>query len=571
MGIEKGITLEEALKMLAAAQTKIAQQEKELSEKDLKLQAQTLTIRETEKELEKVNLENDRLREQLYIHLRARFCARSEKYNEDQPSLFDYEDENLIPKESEIEESVKGEGPFKEVLVREYKRRKCGRKKLSDELPRKEIIIDIPEEEKICACGARLVKVGEDRSERLQVIPAQIYVEVTVRPKYACKNCEGSGDEDKPVFRQMPAPKNIIQKSIATSGLLSFVFINKYCNHMPYYRQEKAFERRLIDISRADMDNWQLLVYEKLKPLEKILLRHIKKGRLLNMDETTVRVLHYDDAEKNQNRQKSYIWVAIGGTEKQKACVYRYYESRNSEFISLFINGFHGYLQTDEYQGYDTALEHHAELLPDDKITHICCLAHIRRRFNDALQCGEKRAAIAMKFIQWMYRLENKIQEMHLNDKEKVAERKKKILPLMNGFYEWMTDMLPYAIPGLKFEQAISYGLSSWEHMKNYIECPEAYIDNSISERAVKPFVMSRKNFLFCGSEDGARSSCLLFSLIECAKMNSINPEDYLRCLFDAAPYCVTESDFEQLLPWNIEIKPYVPQGTWMACPTAEN
>lgn len=94
---------------------------------------------------------------------------------------------------------------------------------------------------------------------------------VTVRPKYACKNCEGSGDEDKPVFRQMPAPKNIIQKSIATSGLLSFVFINKYCNHMPYYRQEKAFERRLIDISRTDMDNWQLLVYEELKPLEKIL------------------------------------------------------------------------------------------------------------------------------------------------------------------------------------------------------------------------------------------------------------------------------------------------------------
>lgn len=225
--------------MLAAAQTKIAQQEKELSEKDLKLQAQTLTIRETEKELEKVNLENDRLREQLSIHLRARFCARSEKYNEDQLNLFNYEDENLIPEESEIEESVKGEGPFKEVLVREYKRRKCGRKKLSDELPRKEIIIDIPEEEKICACGARLVKVGEDRSERLQVIPAQIYVDVTVRPKYACKNCEGSGDEDKPVFRQMPAPKNIIQKSIATSGpsCQSVGFCSRICNRYGFLRE----------------------------------------------------------------------------------------------------------------------------------------------------------------------------------------------------------------------------------------------------------------------------------------------------------------------------------------------
>lgn len=570
MGIEQGITLEEALKLLAVAQVKIAEQEEELSEKELKLQAQTITIHEAEKELEKANLENERLREQLAIHLRARFCARSEKYNETQPLLFDFEDEKLIPKESEIEASVKGEGPFKEVIVKEYKRRKCGRKKLSVDLPRKEIIIDIPEEEKVCACGARLEKIGEDRSERLQVIPAQIYVEVTVRPKYACRNCEGSGDEGKPVFRQMPAPKHIIQKSIATSGLLSFVFTNKYCNHMPYYRQEKAFERRLIDISRADMDNWQLLVYEKLKPIEKILLRHIKKGKLLNMDETTVKVLHYNDAERNQNRKKSYIWVGIGGPEKQKACVYRYYESRSSEFINLFINGFSGYLQTDEYQGYETALDRHTQFLPDDRITHICCMAHIRRRFNDALQCGEQRAAKAMKFIQWMYRLENQIQEMNLSDADKVAERRKKILPLMNGFQEWMTDMQPYVVPSLKFGQAISYGLASWEHMKNYIECPEAYIDNSISERAVKPFVMSRKNFLFCGSEDGARSSCLLLSLIESAKMNAINPEDYLRCLFEAVPNCVTESDFERLLPWNIEIKPYVSQGAWMTT-TAKN
>lgn len=557
VGIEKGITLEQALKLLVAAQAKIEEQE-------LKIKAQAVSLREKDIKLQEAEIENTALKEKLAIQLRARFCAKSEKYNEKQPLLFDFEDENLIPYESEIEASVKDEGPFKEVIVKEYIRRKCGRKKLSDELPRKEIIIDIPEEEKVCACGARLVKVGEDRSERLQIIPAQIYVEVTVRPKYACRNCEGSSDEDKPVFRQMPAPKHIIQKSIATSGLLSFVFINKYCNHMPYYRQEKAFERRLIDISRADMDNWQLMVYKKLKPMEKILLRHIKKGKLLNMDETTVRVLHYDDAYRNLNRQKSYIWVGIGGPENQKACVYRYYESRNSDFIKLFINGFKGHIQTDDYPGYETALKEHQIEFPDDKITHIACMAHIRRRFNDALKCGEKRAATAMKFIQWMYRFENQIQKMNLNDIDKIAERKKKILPLMNGFYEWMTDLQPYVLPQLKFGEAISYGIKVMDFMKNYIECPDAYIDNTISERAVKPFVMSRKNFLFCGSEDGARSSCLLFSLIECAKLNSINPEDYLRCLFDAASDCVTESDFERLLPWNLKIDSAVPNGSWL-------
>ena len=185
-------------------------------------------------------------------------------------------------KEEEIEATGAEEGPYKEEIVKSYKRRKCGRKKLSEDLPRREIYLDIPEEEKQCACGTTLVKVGEDRSERLQVIPAQIYVEVTVRPKYACRNCEGSGDEDKPVFRQMPAPKNIISKSISTPNLLAFIFSQKFFEHNPYYRQSKAFERRLIDISRADMDNWQLKVYEKLKPMEKILMNHIKSGPVIN-------------------------------------------------------------------------------------------------------------------------------------------------------------------------------------------------------------------------------------------------------------------------------------------------
>ncbi|BDC93556.1 IS66 family transposase zinc-finger binding domain-containing protein [Treponema bryantii] len=159
-------------------------------------------------EIEKKNLEILQLQEKLATQLRYRFCARSEKADK-QPSLFDFEDEAYIPSEEEIEDTVANEGPFNNQLVKAYKRRVCGRKKLSDNLPRREVYLDIPEEEKHCACGAELVKVGEDRSERLQVIPAQIYVEVTVRPKYACRNCEGSADEDKPVFRQMPAPTKI--------------------------------------------------------------------------------------------------------------------------------------------------------------------------------------------------------------------------------------------------------------------------------------------------------------------------------------------------------------------------
>lgn len=589
MGNRKGITLEEALKMLKAANSIIQSQQKEISDQKLKIDAQSCVIhskdlqikqqevelKQSQIEIERKNLEILQLQERLATQLRYRFCARSEKAN-DQPSLFDFEDESYIPSEEEIEATVAGEGPYKEQLVKAYKRRKCGRKKLSEDLPRREIYIDIPEEEKHCACGAELVKVGEDRSERLQVVPAQIYVEVTVRPKYACRNCEGSADEDKPVFRQMPAPKHIIPKSISTPNLLAFIFTQKFCEHNPYYRQSKAFERRLIDISRADMDNWQLKVYERLKPMEQILMNHIKSGPVMNMDETTVKVLKYENAEANLNRKKSYMWLACGGPENQKAVIYRYFESRNPKFVKPFINGFKGWLQTDEYGGYEAALEEHEKLYPDDLIIHVACMAHVRRKFFDAAKCGQgfsKDSEKALAYIQKVYFLENRLREQNLSDDELISQRKLKILPVLNEFHDWMASIQPVVVPELKFGKALNYALNYWQHILNYVECPYIYLDNSISERSIKPFVLGRKNWLFAGSEDGARSSCLLFTLIECAKIHNINPEDYLRCIFEQAADTDgwTEDDWKNLLPWNIKITSFEPQGVWIAPQGAQN
>lgn len=247
MGNKTGITLEEALKMLEAANSIIQSQQKEITDQQIKIDAQKVLIQKKDEEIsqsqieitqinkvidqknqviEQKRIEIIHLREKLATQLRYRFCAHSEKMD-NQPSLFDFEDERFIPSEAEIESTVAGEGPYKEELVKSYKRRKCGRKKLSEDLPRREIYLDIPEEEKQCVCGTTLVKVGEDRSERLQVIPAQIYVEVTVRPKYACRNCEGSADEEKPVFRQMPAPKNIIAKSNIYTKSIGIYFYSK--------------------------------------------------------------------------------------------------------------------------------------------------------------------------------------------------------------------------------------------------------------------------------------------------------------------------------------------------------
>lgn len=563
--------------MLAAAKLHIAEQQQELkskdaviSEKDLKIITQISLLNQKNKELEAEKKEKEdlrmeylRLQEELSSLLTHRFCSHSEKADK-QPLLFDFEDEDLIPSDSETAETVAGEGPYREIKVREYIRRKCGRKAIDDSTPTKQIYHDIPEEEKVCACGCRLKKVGENSTKRLRIIPAKMYAIEDIYPKYACPNCEGSGDEDNPVFRQAPAAKYFIPKSIATNELLAYVMTNKFCEHMPFYRQEKAFERRCITVTRADMSNWQEQIYERLKPLDSLIMEHIKTGTTMNMDETTVRVLKYKNRTENENRKKSYVWLGTGGPKNEKAVIYRYYESRNAKFIKPFINGFKGWLQTDEYPGYETALKEHNLLYPDDKIIHVACLAHARRKFFDASLNGKSPGAgKAVKYIQLIYKKEEELIEMNLSPEELVSKRKELIKPVFDEFHEWLLEMEPKVPPTLKFGRAINYALSSWQHLLNYLDCPDLFVDNSIAERSIKPFVIGRKNWLFSGSEKGAESSCFLFTLIENAKYYHLDPYEYLRCVFDQSVNCQTKKDFEKLLPWNISISAFHEEGTW--------
>ena len=563
--------------MLAAAKLHIAEQQQELkskdaviSEKDLKISTQISLLNQKNKELEAEKKEKEdlrmeylRLQEELSSLLTHRFCSHSEKADK-QPLLFDFEDEDLIPSDSETAETVAGEGPYKEIKVREYIRRKCGRKAIDDSTPTKQIYHDIPEEEKVCACGCRLKKVGENSTKRLRIIPAKMYAIEDIYPKYACPNCEGSGDEDNPVFRQAPAAKYFIPKSIATNELLACVMTNKFCEHMPFYRQEKAFERRCITVTRADMSNWQEQIYERLKPLDSLIMEHIKTGTTMNMDETTVRVLKYKNRTENENRKKSYVWLGIGGPKNKKAVIYRYYESRNAKFIKPFINGFKGWLQTDEYPGYETALKEHNLLYPDDKIIHVACLAHVRRKFFDASLNGKSPGAgKAVKYIQLIYKKEEELIEMNLSPEELVSKRKELIKPVFDEFHEWLLEMEPKVPPTLKFGRAINYALSSWQHLLNYLDCPDLFVDNSIAERSIKPFVIGRKNWLFSGSKKGAESSCFLFTLIENAKYYHLDPYEYLRCVFDQSVNCQTKKDFEKLLPWNISISAFHEEGIW--------
>ena len=271
-----------------------------------------------------LELEIEILKEKLKLALFRKYGRSSEKDNSDQMLLFEEACEEIL---ADTEED--------EIPVPAHTRKKTGRKKLNDSLPREEIIHDISEDEKKCECGCDLIKIGEDVTERLNIIPEQIYVEKHIYPKYGCRNCEGSGDEEKPAVRRAPTEPSILPGSIVTPGLLAFILTNKFCDHLPFYRQEKRFERIGVNISRQDMSNWTNKSYEKIIGLKKLFNQKILEGAVIQMDETPVQVLN---EEGKSNTSKSYMWLARGGPVETPIILYEYHPNRKAEYVKIFLD-----------------------------------------------------------------------------------------------------------------------------------------------------------------------------------------------------------------------------------------
>ncbi len=474
------------------------------------------------------------LEEKLALALHRQFGRRAENIP-DQIELFD-SDESDTPEEDSSEKQE----------IASYKRKKTGRKPLDENLPRKEKIIDIPEYEKTCACGTELKKIGEEISEKLHVIPPRIWVERIIRLKYACGNCEGTADEDVPAVKIAPPEPSIIPKGIVTPGLLAFLMVNKYVDHLPFYRQEKRFERMGARISRQNMSNWQKKAFDALLPLFELLKTHIKSGPVLQMDETTVQVLNEPGRD---NKQKSYMWLARGGPPGQQAVYYEYHLTRASEHAKNFLTGFKGYLQTDGYQGYKTAVEGN----PD--IHLVGCFAHARRKFFEADKASKKSksALEGIKHIKKLYALENDLRSKKLSPEEFQEQRKSKAEPILEKFKQWLDKRAENVLPESALGKAVHYALNQWNYLIRYLESPYLTPDNNASENAIRPFVLGRKNWLFSGNPKGADSSCGMYSLIETAKQNNLNPYDYLHYVFSKVPLINNEQEWDAILPWNLK------------------
>ncbi len=410
------------------------------------------------------------------------------------------------------------------------------RRALPPELPRVQIEIDVPEEERQCACGTPMVRIGEDVSEQLDIVPMQIRVIRTVRPRYACPK----GDQ-APVQQQAPA--QILPRSNFSAGFLAMMA--KYVDGLPLARFEKVMARHHVDIPRQSMARAMIKLAQALQPLHNLARDTLLEAPVIYMDETTVQVLKEPGRSPTA---KSYMWVQRGGPPGRTVVLFDYEASRSGKVPLRLLEGWQGYLMTDGYEGYAPVAR-----LPG--VEHLACAAHARRKFVEAKRSSPNgksaRADYALDLFARLYRIEAKVKDA--SDAQRFEARQTHSLPILQKLRAWLDETLPLVTPRSKLGEALGYLCKVWPRLIRYTERGDLPIDNNLLEGgAIKPFVIGRKGWLFSDTPAGAHASAVLYSLLQTAKANDREPYAWLRFVLERLPLAKTVDEIEALLPWNV-------------------
>ncbi len=456
---------------------------------------------------------------ELLSTIRRRKFGPSSECSHKQPCLFN-ELEETIKESDQIEESSR------ETVIKEHTRKNRGKRKpLPEALERVEEIIDLSDEEK-----QGMKKIGEESSEKLEIIPAKIFVKKIIRYKYAPINEDGS-------ITIAPTPQQLLPKSIASASLVAYIITSKYIDHLPLYRQEAMFKRISADINRTSMARWLIKVSTQLWPLYNLLQDQLLLGRYMQMDETRVQVLK----EKGKKAtSKSYMWVRHD--PEQKIVLYDYAPTRAGSVPLELLEGFNGVLQVDGYDGYNKAIQKY-------NLTRIGCWDHVRRKFFDASKTssGKSIGKKGVNLIDKLYKIERKIADSP--PENKLTIRQQEAVPILDEIKIWIDNTRSKISPKSTAGIAINYAYNEWQYLIAYTKDPQLNISNILVENAIRPFAVGRRNWLFSCSVDGAKASAMFYSLIETAKKNGFEPFDYLSKMLDKLPLAETVEDYEKLLP----------------------
>jgi len=432
-----------------------------------------------------------------------------------------------------------------------YERKSKGRPALPADLPRVTVLHDLNESRK--AEFHSLQRIGEERREMLNYTPPRLEVIEHVRFKYAgVRKVDG---ERTVVVADMPAQP--LPKANATHNLLAYVLVSKYQDHLPLHRIERILGRHGAPIARATLCDWVLGCAELLDPIYQHLVQHVLAAPKLHIDDT---ILPLQDPEKSRTVQ-ARAWAYLGAgsrlNDQQQwgahpaAVVYDFTDTRRGEHVREFLRNYSGYIQVDAYAGYEALFDPRRRPGP---IIEIACAAHARRKFFDVVAAQPKAAgppSIAAQALVWigrLYDIERDIRQMNPDEKRKA--RQLQALPILRDYKTWLESSLIGLLPKSPTAAAIHYTLSNWQALVRYCDDGILDIDNNACERAIRPIAMGRRAWLFVGSPRGGKAATTLFSLIETAKLHSVEPYAYLTDVLRRLPEHPANR-IDQLLPFN--------------------
>lgn len=477
--------------------------------------------------------------EQFHLARHRQFGASSERTLPEQSLLFN---------EAEAEASPMAAEPTLETIT--YRRRKArGRREaLLQELPVETVHHGLSEAEQVCpACGGPLHEMSTEIRRELRILPAQAKIVEHVRHIYGCRHCERE-ETTTPVI-PAPMPAAVIPGSLASASAVAYVMTQKFVESQPLYRQEQAFQRMGLALSRQTLANWMLLSAGRwLSPLYERMHHHLLQQEILHADETTLQVLH----EPGRAAQtQSYLWLYRTGRDGPPIVLFEYQPTRSGEHPREFLSGFAGYLHVDGYAGYDG--------LPG--VTLVGCWAHARRKFDEALKAvppsargSSTLAQQGLEFCNRLFAIEQDLAKA--TPAERYAARLKRSKPVLDSFKTWLERLEERTLPKSTFGQAVQYCRNQWVQLEAFLLDGRLEISNNRSERSIKPFVIGRKNWLFANTPRGARASAIIYSLVETAKENGLNPFTYLTHLFERLPNMdITEpATLDEMLPWSVSL-----------------
>ena len=447
----------------------------------------------------------EKLKHELSCFRRHQFGRRSETVNEDQ-LLFSFLEELSRKQRDEAPPTNDASSASDEPQPQSGH----GRKKLPRHLPRDRQEHPLPAEDSRCkGCGGELKKIRDEVSEQLEYRPASLYVKEHVRGVYACKSCE-ENVVTAPYSEQQP-----IEKGIPGPGLLAYVLTSKYADHLPLNRLEGIFARQAVEIHRSTMCGWVGASADLLRPIWVALKDDALESGKIHVDETTMPVL---DRRRKSTRKASF-WT-YKGDESHPQTVYDYAPSKSNASPKKFLESYRGYLQADAHKGYDA-------LYKDGSIVEAACMAHARRRFFDAKGTDPPRALTALAYFRLLYDIEREAKGQ--SNEARRAIREERTRSVLERFRRWLDAQSVVVLPKSPIGQAVSYTRSNWEALTRFVDSGILSIDNNAAERALRPVVIGRKNYLFAGSDAGGERAAIIYSLVETAKRHGVDPFVYFR------------------------------------------